>query len=250
MQAEQLSLFDDFDASPTLPCPFLGRKVVATGSFTQSRQALRSTLLKLGASEVRFDKLQRNTHFLLTGDCPDPEVINYWILYVHDGYNIRRLTAEDLQHIQGGDYSAYQMPEDMPKELHLTHEHVYWVAPEISGLKNTRQISPLALNTPDVLYGKEIFVHPSIMDSMPTLAQALGCLGAYANTEMADDTDCILIPKAMPQDICVAVEHYYNSSRATQFNIPFIILEDLQEYLQRRTLQFPDPILSNLISLK
>jgi hypothetical protein len=142
------------------------------------------------------------------------------------------------------------MPEDMPKELHLTHEHIYWVAPEISGLKNTRQISPLALNTPDVLYGKEIFVHPSIMDSMPTLAQALGCLGAYANTEMADDTDCILIPKAMPQDICVAVEHYYNSSRATQFNIPFIILEDLQEYLQRRTLQFPDPILSNLISLK
>lgn len=250
MQAEQLSLFDDFDASPTLPCPFLGRKVVITGSFAQSRQALRSTLLKLGASEVRFDKLQRNTHFFLVGDCPDPEAINYWCLYVHDGYNICRLTAEDLLRIQNGNYSAYQMPEEMPKELHLTHEHLYWVAPEISGLKNTRQISPLALNTPDVLYGKEIFVHPSIMDSMPTLAQALGCLGAYANTEMADDTDCILIPKAMPQDISQDVERYYNSSRATQFNIPFIILEDLQEYLQRRTQQFPDPILSNLISLK
>ena len=250
MQVEQLSLFDDFNASPTLPCPFLGRKVVVTGSFAQSRQALRSTLMKLGASEVRFDKLQRNTHFLLAGDCPDPEVINYWRLYVHDGYNIRRLSAEDLLRIQGGDYSAYQMPEEMPKELHLTQEHIYWNAPEISGLKNTRQVSPLALNTPDVLYGKEIFVHTSIMDSMPTLAQAIGCLGAYANTEMADDTDCILIPKDMPQDICQTVEHYYNSSRATQFNIPFIIQEDLQAYITGRAQQFPDPTLSSLISHK
>ena len=74
MQAEQLSLFDDFDAAPTLPCPFLGRKVVATGTFPQSRQTLRSTLLKLGATEVRYDKLQRNTHFLLVGENPDPEV--------------------------------------------------------------------------------------------------------------------------------------------------------------------------------
>lgn len=250
MQAEQLTLFDDFDAAPTLPCPFLGRKVVATGTFPQSRQTLRSTLLKLGAAEVRYEKLQRNTHFLLVGENPDPEVINYWRLYVHDGYNIRRLTAEDLQRIQHGEYSAYQMPEDVPKELHLTQEHIYWNAPEISGLKNTRQVSPLALNALDVLYGKEIFVHSSIMDSAPTLAQALGCLGAYANTEMADDTDCILIPKSMPQDICQAVECYYNSSRATQFNIPFILLEDLQTYIMERAQQFPDPTLLSLINIK
>lgn len=250
MQAEQLTLFDELDASTAVPCPFLGRKVAVTGTFAQSRQTLRSTLLKLGASEVRFDKLQRNTHFLLVGDIPDPEVINYWRLYVHDGYNICRLTAEDLQCIQSGNYSAYQMPEDMPKELRLTQEHIYWNAPEISGLKNTRQVSPLALNALDVLYGKEIFMHPSIMDSAPTLAQALGCLGAYANTEMADDTDCILIPKSMPQDICHAVECYYNSSRATQFNIPFILLEDLQAYIKDRAQQFPDPTLLSLISLK
>lgn len=250
MQAEQLTLFDELDAFTAAPCPFLGRKIVVTGSFAQSRQTLRITLLKLGASEVRFDKLQRNTHFLLVGDTPDPEVINYWRLYVHDGYNICRLTAEDLQRIQSGNYSAYQMPEDVPKELHLTQEHIYWNAPEISGLKNTRQVSPLALNALDVLYGKEIFVHSSIMDSAPTLAQALGCLGAYANTEMADDTDCILIPKSMPQDICQAVECYYNSSRATQFNIPFILLEDLQTYIMERAQQFPDPTLLSLINIK
>ena len=249
MQAEQLSLFDDFNTPASVPSPFLGRRVVVTGTFSQSRQTLRSTLLKLGASEVRYDKLQRGVHFLLAGENPVPDVISYWRLYVHDGYNIRRLSAEDLQRIQGGDYAAYQMPEEMAKDLHLTHEHLYWTPPEISSLKETRQVSPVNLDSMDVLYGKEIFVHRSIMESMPQLAQALGCLGAYANIEMSDDIDFILIPKDMPAEICDAVEDYYNSSRSTMFNVPFVILEDLLSYLQERIQRFPDEVLSQLINI-
>ena len=249
MQAEQLSLFDDFNTPASITSPFLGRRVVVTGTFSQSRQTLRSTLLKLGASEVRYDKLQRGVHFLLSGENPVPDVISYWRLYVHDGYNIRRLSAEDLQRIQGGDYAAYQMPEEMAKDLHLTHEHLYWTAPEISSLKETRQVSPVSLDSMDVLYGKEIFVHRSIMESMPQLAQALGCLGAYASIEMSDDIDFILIPKDMPAEICDAVEDYYNSSRSTMFNVPFVILEDLLSYLQERIQRFPDEVLSQLINI-
>ena len=249
MQAEQLSLFDDFNTPASITSPFLGRRVVVTGTFSQSRQTLRSTLLKLGAAEVRYDKLQRGVHFLLSGENPVPDVISYWRLYVHDGYNIRRLSAEDLQRIQGGDYAAYQMPEEMAKDLHLTHEHLYWTAPEISSLKETRQVSPVSLDSMDVLYGKEIFVHRSIMESMPQLAQALGCLGAYANIEMSDDIDFILIPKDMPAEICDAVEDYYNSSRSTMFNVPFVILEDLLSYLQERIQRFPDEVLSQLINI-
>lgn len=249
MQAEQLSLFDDFNTPASIPSPFLGRRVVVTGTFSQSRQTLRSTLLKLGAAEVRYDKLQRGVHFLLSGENPVPDVISYWRLYVHDGYNIRRLSAEDLQRIQGGDYAAYQMPEEMAKDLHLTHEHLYWTVPEISSLKETRQVSPVILDSMDVLYGKEIFVHRSIMESMPQLAQALGCLGTYANIEMSDDIDFILIPKDMPAEICDAVEYYYNSSRSTMFNVPFVILEDLLSYLQKRIQRFPDEVLSQLINI-
>lgn len=249
MQAEQLSLFDDFNTPASIPSPFLGRRVVVTGTFSQSRQTLRSTLLKLGAAEVRYDKLQRGVHFLLAGENPVPDVISYWRLYVHDGYNIRCLSAEDLQRIQGGDYAAYQMPEEMAKDLHLTHEHLYWTAPEISSLKETRQVSPVSLDSMDVLYGKEIFVHRSIMESMPQLAQALGCLGAYASIEMSDDIDFILIPKDMPAEICDAVEDYYNSSRSTMFNVPFVILEDLLSYLQERIQRFPDEVLSQLVNI-
>lgn len=247
MQATQLSLFDDLVDTPALPCPFLGRKVVVTGSFTHSRQSLRSILLRLGAAEVRYDKLQRNTHFLLVGENPVPDVINYWRLYVHDGYNILRITADDLQRIQNGDYAPYQMPEEMTKALHLGTDHLYWEAPEIEGLKNTRQVSPLRLESNDILYNKEIFVHTSIMEKMPNLAQALGCLGAYANTEMADDTDCILISKDMPQAVRHSVEEYYNNSRATQFNTPFIIIEHLLDYLNHRAQLYPDETLTALL---
>ena len=63
MHVEQLSLFDEFDLEHKELCPFLNRKVSVTGVFTLGRQALKSKLLKLGASDVRFDALQRNTHF-------------------------------------------------------------------------------------------------------------------------------------------------------------------------------------------
>lgn len=240
MQAEQLSLFDDFDGVTHVPCPLLGRRVAVTGTFGQGRQSLRSMLLRLGASEVRYDKLQRNTNFLLVGDNPLSDVMGYLRLYVHDGYNIRTLSEHDLQLIQGGVYVPYQVPEELNKDLRLTMEHLYWTAPEIGGLKNNRCPSPLTLGSPSVLYGKEIYVHPALMQNIPVLPQLLGCLGAYANSEMADDTDCILIPRSMPREICNAVEEYYNQGRALQFNTPFIILEDLATYLSHRAKEYPD----------
>jgi hypothetical protein len=82
---------------------------------------------------------------------------------------------------------------------------------------------------------------------MPNIAQALGCLGAYANTEIAEDTDYILIPKSIPQAVCQAVEKFYNNSRTTTFNTPFVILEDLIEFLIRRVAEFPDEALEELM---
>lgn len=247
MQGEQLTLFDDFEIPKTLPCPFKGRRVCVTGTFAQGRQALRSMLLRMGATEVKYDKLQRNTHFLLVGDNPNAEAINYWQLYVHDGYNIKRLSAEDLMEIQGGHYTNYQMPEELTKELLLTREHLFWQAPEIDGLKNQRLPSPVSLHGNASIYGREIYVHTSILQAMPALGQLLGCLGAYANTEMDEMTDSILIPGSMPKAICHSIEEYYNASKATLFNIPFIILEDLITYIRERVTMFPDEAISQLL---
>ena len=247
MHAEQLSLFGENDIENALPCPFIGRKIAVTGSFAQGRQALRSILMRMGAAEVKFDKLQRSSHFLLAGESPDPDVINYWRLYVHDGYNIMRLSALDLARIQAGEYATYQMDEQVSKCLHLTREHLYWDAPEITGLKNIRQPSPVALKEMDKLYGREIFVHASILGKYPELAQLIGCLGGYANTEMADDTDCILMPSDMPKEVCTAVEKYYNAGRSMRFDTPFIILEDLLVYLRQHIERLPDSVMSELM---
>jgi hypothetical protein len=247
MKVEQLSFFDLINDTPAMACPLDGRRVAITGCFTQSRQALRSSLLRLGASDVKFDKLQRNTHFLLVGENPNADIINYWRLYVHDGYNICRLHADDLRRIQEGDYAPYQVAEEVCKDVHITKEHLFWNAPEIEGLKNTRAISPFQLKDFACLYGQEIYVHHSIIDKIPELAQAMGCLGAYANTEQAEDTDSIIMPLSLPQEICSDIEEYYNNSRATQFNTPFIILEELIEFLNKRVENYPDKTLAELM---
>jgi hypothetical protein len=97
------------------------------------------------------------------------------------------------------------------------------------------------------IYGREIYVHTSILQAMPALGQLLGCLGAYANTEMDEMTDSILIPGSMPKAICRSIEEYYNASKATLFNIPFIILEDLITYIRERVTMFPDEAISQLL---
>lgn len=245
MQTEQLSLFDNSDLG--LPCPLQGRRVAVTGQFAMGRQALRGMLLRLGATDVKFDKLQRNTHFLLVGEAPDTDVINYWRLYVHDGYNIRRLSPDDLERIKAGDYAPYQVEEEVKKCVHLTREHLYWNAPAISGLRNVRRPSPLSLQDLDVLYGLEIYAHPLLLGQYPELGQLVGCLGGYVNAEMADDTDCILMPEAMPREMCLAVEEYYNASRSQRFDTPFIVLEDLVAFLHRRLERIPDAVMADLM---
>ena len=232
MKAEQLDLFGNAGFEEVQECPLKGRKVVVTGDFECGRQALRSTLLKLGAAEVKSDKPARGTHFMVVGDNPQVEAMNFLRLYRHDGYNIRILTALDIDRIKAGEYATYKMPEEMVKDLHLTREDVWFEMPDIASLKNERVSSPLDLHSKQApLYGLEIFVHGSIMTEHPELAQSIGNLGAYANNCMDDDTDAIVIPKSMPRDICREVESFYNNSRSTAFNTPFIILEDLLGYI-------------------
>lgn len=232
---EQLDLFAGMDFESSQPCPLKGRKITVTGQFQIGRQQLSSTLKRLGADDVKWDKLSRGTHFLLVGEEPNQETINYWQLYRHDGFCARRLSIEDLQKIQDGIYAPYTLPEgDVKKQLHLIREDIWWNPPQISGLKNNRKSSPIALDSMSELYGGEIFLHPIITETYPNIRQQIGNLGGYANAEMSDEIDSIVIPEALPKEILASIEDYYNKSRSQQFNIPFIILEDLIQYLDAR----------------
>ena len=205
MSEQQLDLFSQAEIPQSTPCPIMGRRVVVAGDFPRGRQNMKSTLLRLGATDVRFDKPQRSTHFLVIGDNPPADTMEYYRLYKHDGYNIR-----------------------------LDRDQVYWTPASISGHKSERLASPLVLHSMSELYGREIFLHPSISAIHPQLCQQIGNLGGYANDAMADDTDSIVVPASLPREILQEVEDYYNASRAQQFNIPFIILEDLLQYIENR----------------
>ena len=229
---EQLDFFSDIEMEHAPKCPITGREVVLAGDFPQGRQAMRSTLLKLGAAKIKYDRPSRSTHIIVVGDNAPTEIINYARLYHHDGYNIQMLSPSDIQHIQVGNYTPYHIPEQMVKDLRITPEIVWWEMPEIANLKTQRAASPIDLYaTPAPLYGKELFVHESIFESMPTLFQEIGNRGAYANITIDDETDAIVIPRSLPKEICQAIEDYYNNSKSTTFNIPFVILEELIEYL-------------------
>ena len=234
MSEQQLDLFSQAEIPQSTPCPIMGRRVVVAGDFPRGRQNMKSTLLRLGATDVRFDKPQRITHFLVIGDNPPADTMEYYRLYKHDGYNIRLLHLQDIQSIQDGNYGEYQVPETVVKQLHLDRDQVYWTPASISGHKSERLASPLALDSMSELYGREIFLHPSISAIHPQLCQQIGNLGGYANDAMADDTDSIVVPASLPREILQEVEDYYNASRAQQFNIPFIILEDLLQYIENR----------------
>lgn len=229
-----MDLFSNIDIEECPKCPIYGCKVALTGEFSIGRQATRSVLLKLGATEVRYDKLTRSTHVLVIGQDPNAETINMLNLYRHDGYNISVLTPLDIQKIQNGIYSPYSVPKENIKRLHITKDIVWWQMPEIANLKNERTASPIDLSLTDApLYGKELFVHESIFNSRPQLFQQIGNLGGYANTQIDLETDAIVIPKNLPQEICKCVEDFYNFSKSTIFNTPFIIFEELVEYLQQ-----------------
>ncbi len=234
MSEQQLDLFSQAEIPESIPCPIMGRRVVVAGEFPRGRQNMKSTLLRLGAADVRFDKPQRSTHFLVVGDNPPVDTMEYYRLYRHDGYNIRLLYLQDIQSIQDGNYRDYQVPETVGKQLRLNRDEVYWTPASISGHKSERLASPLVLDSMSELYGREIFVHPSISKAHPQLCQQIGNLGGYANDAMADDTDSIVVPASLPREILQDVEDYYNASRAQQFNIPFIILEDLLQYIEKR----------------
>lgn len=234
MPAQQMDLFSEVGIEESLPCPLKGRRVVVTGDFPRGRQNMKGTLLRLGAADVRFDKPQRSTHFLVVGDNPPEDTMQYYRLYRHDGYGMRLLGLADVQAIQDGNYSDYQVPETVEKRLLLNRDEVYWTPASISGHKSERLASPLVLDGLSVLYGREIYVHESVSAAYPLLCQGIGDLGGYANNVMSDDIDSIVVPDSLPREVLQDVEDFYNASRAQQFNIPFIILEDLLGYLEWR----------------
>ena len=201
----QYELFSDADFQQELP--FARRSFCLLGTFRVASKTLRQKLQALGA-DIR-QGLSRNVHYVVLGKDVSADDLERLGQLTYHGYNPKRLTEADLDSILQGHYSAYAVPEQITKDLHLTLQHYLNAKLEYDGRRNP-------------LYMKELYLAP---DVPAELYQMLGNKGIYANTYIDDTTDALVISDATLQHLREGktdeslhyIEQQYNKSRSQAF---------------------------------
>lgn len=214
----QYELFSDADFQQETP--FTGRSVCLLGGFRLAGKAMQQKLQALGA-DVK-PGLSRNLHFVVMGRNVPASDLEYLQQLAFHGYCPRVLSAEQLDDILQGHYSAYMVPEAISKQLHLTEQH-YLSSCLTYG------------TTANPLYTKELYLAP---DVSPELYQALGNRGIYANPYIDETTDVLVISDATRQrlqrgesdETLAYIEHQYNASRAQTFRYVMTTESDLRAW--------------------
>lgn len=218
----QYELFSDADFLQEKPLAC--RSVCLLGTFRWTSKVLQQKLQELGM-EVK-QGLSRNLHYIVLGkDVPADTEERLWQLALH-GFLPRVLSEQDLESIFEGHYSAYVVPEQIRKDLHLTHRHYL-----------TLQLNYEERNNP--LYTKELYL-PSDVSS--DLYQRLGNQGVYASPQIDETTDVIVLSDASLQHLQGGktdetlryIEQQYNQSRAQSFRFRLTGESDLLAWLRSR----------------
>jgi hypothetical protein len=204
----QYELFNDTDFQQETP--FTQRSVCLLGTFHVTTKTLQKKLLALGA-EVK-QGLSRNLHYVVMGrDVPADAMEHLQQLAFH-GYQPKVLDENDLDNILQGHYSHYFVPEQTPKDLHLTIRH--YLSARFNYDENENP-----------LYMKELYLAPDTETPQAELYQMLGNRGIYANAYIDDTTDGIIISNCSLQHLRDGqsdeslhyIEQQYNQSRAQAF---------------------------------
>lgn len=218
----QYELFSDEDFQNE--SPFVGRTVCLIGVFRWTSKVLQQKLQELGA-EIK-QGLSRNLHYVVLGkDAPADTEERLWQLALH-GFQPRVLGEQDLDNIFNGQYSAYAVPEQIRKNLHLTYRHYLSLQFNYEGGSNP-------------LYTKELYL-PS--DMQTDLYQRLGNQGIYASPQIDDSTDVIVLSNAslcslqngQADETLRYIEEQYNQSRAQSFRFRLTGENELLAWLRLR----------------
>ena len=198
----QYELFSDADFQQETP--FTGRSVCLLGGVPKS--------------------LQQKIYVVL-GPKVSPDDLGRVEQLAYNGYKPKVLDEHDLEEILQGHYKPYLVPEQITKDLHLTHQHYLASRMSYEGAMNP-------------LYTKELYLAPDI----PTdFYQMLGNRGIYANTYIDDTTDVIVISnnslqrlqEGQTDDNLRYIEQQYNQSRAQAFRYVMTSEGELLAWLNR-----------------
>ncbi len=206
----QLNLFSDDEFEKDLL--FLNKNISILGTFGLSPYKLMKRLTEMGADAKANFKVSRNVHYVLVGNNPPQDQMEYLQTIEFNGYYPKVLYQEDLDKIFSGQISGYRTEPNIQKKIHLTYQHYLRYKFNFSEKQNS-------------LYAKELYVANDTLCSTEELYRILGEKGAYANSVIDDATDIILISDAtmnhlrdgVSDDVIKYIEKTYNESHAQSY---------------------------------
>lgn len=213
--------------------PFTDCVVCLVGSFSVSTKQLVKKLCEMGADCKPSTKISRNVHYVIVGDNPPADQMEYLRNLNFHGYYPRLLSERDYQDICKGHYAPYQVPKNIQKTLHLTLQHFLTSHPTLQPGEN-------------LLYTHELFVAPDTQTPQEILFQQLGDLGIYANSYIDDTTDFIIISENSLQHLQEGhtdatlqyIEQQYNASHTQTYRYTMLSEKELLNWIGATTTPF------------
>lgn len=223
--------------------PLNGKKVAITGVFNIGRKEIQRALEAMGAEMT--SGVAKTTGALLIGESGVgfPKLAAMEKL-VKNGYVVPRIVGDkDLDEFLYGDVRLFHIGESAEprKQLDLTYAHFE---------ENRWQLSfPLSS-----IANKELYVPMDIAGDRCYFVQMCGNIGAFANEEMDEITQIIVLPddtlerlrRGEKDDRIRSIEKFYNSLRAVTFELQFLPLSDILLFLRQRIVRCSDEVTERL----
>lgn len=203
--------------------PLTGRVVCVLGSFNQNMSIIQDFFQKKGAEFRPGAKPNRNTHYVLMGEQPPVQYVEYMQTMAFHGFCPRVLYQSDMDALLSGeDINRYLVPKDIRKNLKLSYQHY-----ELSRVDFSKRMNPL--------YTHELFVASDTHIPTEQLYLLLGSRGVYANNYIDDSTDTILLSDACIErlrrgdtdDTIQYIEKTYNNSKSQYFRYSILSESDV-----------------------
>lgn len=222
----QLDLFSDDSFS--VDTPFTERVVCVLGTFSMPQKQLFLRLKQMGAECKPGLRVSRNVHFVLVGNNPPQEQLDYLQTLAFHGFVPRVLHQQELDDIFQGHYAPYRVDKRIRKDLRLTYQHYEQFRLDLYSRQN-------------LLYTRELYVAPDTKIPSEEFYQLLGDRGIYANPYIDDTTDAIVISdaslerlkKGETDDVIHYIEGKYNATRSQNYHYTIISEGELVEWLGR-----------------
>lgn len=184
--------------------PFIGRKLVIEGSFSNFKKDSIKLRIKQLGGEVITGNVTKNIHYFVEGDFVSSDVMDKLNKLDFDGYHLRILKEPDLINIFNGKYEGYYVEDVLKKDLRLTIDHFNKKHVTYTGVvteSSGRQYFP------NPIYGKNMYLGQGVTGNRMILSQMLGLIGVFSGQGLSDSTQIIMLSQSAYEALKKGEQH-------------------------------------------